>query len=779
MAGTTNLYPNLPGHLVEFEDGGTSLRTEASSASTDSVLLLGTAVDGPVNEPVAIDMNTLESLFGKETNANGIPNGSTLVKAAKQLHDTGIRDIRVMRVTGQVAETKISKELKSVSIVESVEEDLGIALGNKATTLTLKNKNIVDNSTKVFANGVPLAGGFTVEKAAGTVKLKENACNAGANIQIVYSYNESIDTTEVEYVVNKGLKIKLPFSPAAAITVKKESAVVVASKYKVNGSEVTFTEESEVKVGATVKVTYVGLGKDIFTATETGVSGVPFIALTGEQTFTLSKTPAGSDVYLYADGVQLDSEAYKVKGQTVVVKKESIPMGSLVAASYSYQSEETVSEFITIESKYGGDVYNQSSVAVRNIEATDGTVTGKEVVLVKPASKKFQSAETPLIYRSTDYVTFGLLVDAINEDANNNVFKVYTDYRESLTKDLTVNVSETNSAGEYLVGGENGIAVTKLEMFESLSGKRDEQGYLKEQGAYQLLENYTCDWIVPLGIYADDKLPGRYQNFAYELGLFCSVLSYRNKMTLGVIGMTPCRDTSLAGVQKHVEKMLAYKNIYLMRDEKGNILLDGQGNPIDLGMFLSVVGGSDVVFQNSVSGRYVGDVAVTYAGVNGVLAPQSAPTNKIVQGAKGLRFRLSNKQHNDLLGNRIVTFKVKNELATSDGSVCAVDGVTAAMPSSDYTRLSTAKVVREVVDQLREASEPFIGQPNTVEQRNALSSTLSKRLSVLTTQGMLVSYEFQIIATQADQVLGQCRIELTLIPPQELRRITTVVGLRA
>ena len=88
-------------------------------------------------------------------------------------------------------------------------------------------------------------------------------------------------------------------------------------------------------------------------------------------------------------------------------------------------------------------------------------------------------------------------------------------------------------------------------------------------------------------------------------------------------------------------------------------------------------------------------------------------------------------------------------------------------------------MVREVVDQIREVSEPFIGQPNTIEQRNALSSALSKRLSMLTTQGMLVSYEFQVIATQADQVLGQCRIELTLIPPQELRRITTVIGLRA
>lgn len=773
MAGTTNLYPNLPGHLVEFEDGGTALRTEVAPASTDSVLLLGTAVDGPINEPVAIDMTTVEALFGKETSASGVPNGSTLVKAAKQLYETGIRDIRVMRVTGQVASTKIRKDDQSISTVETIEEDLGVALGNEEITITLKNKNLVDHSVKVFANGFPLTSGFTYNKTAGTVTLKANACNAGANIQVVYSYNKTVNVTDAEFTVNKGLKVRLPFSPAAAITVEAEELEIESQYYKVRGAEIVFTQEAGVEVGTVVKVTYNGLAKDVLNSTETGLDGVPFIAETGEQNLTLSQVPANSDVYLYADGVQLDSESYTVDEKSIVVKKELVAMGALISASYSYHSEETVSEFITIESKYGGDVYNQSSVAVRNIEATDGSIIGKEIVLVKPASKKAQATEAPLTYRSTEYATFGQLVDAINEDANNNVFKAYTDHTESLVRDLVVNVSESNSAGEYLVGGENGIGVSKVEMFEALSGKRDEQGYLVEQGAYQLLENYTCDWVVPLGVYADDKLPGRYQSFAYELGLFCSVLSYRNKMTLGVIGMTPCRDTSLAGVQKYVEKMLAYKNFYLMRDDKGNVILDGQGNPIDLGMFLSVVGGADPIYQNASSGRYAGDVAVAYAGINGVLAPQSAPTNKVLKGAKGLRFSLSNKQHNDLLGNRIVTFKTK------DSNVVAVDGVTAAMPSSDYTRLSTAKVVREVVDQLREVSEPFIGQPNTIEQRNALSSALSKRLSALTGQGMLVSYEFQVIATQADQVLGQCRIELTLIPPQELRRITTVVGLRA
>ena len=243
--------------------------------------------------------------------------------------------------------------------------------------------------------------------------------------------------------------------------------------------------------------------------------------------------------------------------------------------------------------------------------------------------------------------------------------------------------------------------------------------------------------------------------------------------------MKPCADTSLAGIQNYAQHLMTFNNEYPMLDSVGNIVLDGAGRPIDLGKFISVVGGPDAIFYTSSLGRHYGPAAIAYLGLNMSIAPQAAPTNKPINGIRGLRFRLSNKQHNDILGNRIVTLKLKNDNGASEGIVCPVDGVTAAIQTNNYTRLSTAKVVRAVVDHVREVSEPYIGEPNTVEQRNELSAAISKRLGNLRQDGVIAGYEFVVQATQVDQVLGQCTIELSIVPPQELRKITTIVGLSA
>ena len=782
MAGTVNLYSNLPGHLVEFKDGGMALRSEPIAETTSSVLLLGTAVDGPINEPVAIDMSTIESLFGKDSLDNGASNGTTLVRAAKQLHETGVRDIRVMRVTGSTAKAVISKRPSSVSAIEYAEETLGLADGNEAAEFTLTNKNIIEESVRVYANGVLLNGGYKFSAVEPKVTLEANACNAGANIQITYSFNKEETLTQEEFTIVRGMKIKLPFQPATAgsVTVEKnEGGTVEAHHITVRGAEVLFASEASLSVGDKVKVSYTGLSKDVHNATETGTHELPFIATTGTQEFEIAGAPLNGEVKIYADGVQLPEEAYSAAVKTIEISKEYVALGTVISASYAYSVSEAVTESITIESVYGGEVYNQGSVAIRPIKAVNGSQIAVEVVLTKPVSKRAQVGEAALVYKSTDYPTFGQLVDAINADPNNGLFKAYTDFDEALTKDLKVNVTATNANGDFLIGGTDGVNVTKAEMFEALSGKRDADGYVEVAGAYQLLEDYSVDWVMPLGVYADDKLPGRYQNFAYELALFCAVLSSRTKTTLGVIGMKPCADTSLAGVQAYAQHLASFNNQYPMLDSVGNIVLDGNGRPIDLGKFISVVGGPDAVFYTASLGRHYGPAAVAYLGLNMTIAPQAAPTNKPVNGVQGLRFRLSNKQHDDILGNRIVTLKLKNDNGAREGKVCPVDGVTAALPTSDYTRLSTAKVVRSVVDHIREVSEPYIGEPNTVEQRNALSAAISKRLGNLRQDGVIAGYDFLVQASQLDQVLGQCSIELSIVPPQELRKITTIVGLNA
>jgi hypothetical protein len=172
-------------------------------------------------------------------------------------------------------------------------------------------------------------------------------------------------------------------------------------------------------------------------------------------------------------------------------------------------------------------------------------------------------------------------------------------------------------------------------------------------------------------------------------------------------------------------------------------------------------------------GIYNADAAVSYVGYSTTLNPQQATSNKVIPNGRGLRYRFSNAQLDAIVARRLTVLKLKQ-----DGSVSVVDDVTCAAPGSDYARRTTGKVVREVVDQIREVCDPFIGEPNTIEQRNAMSAQISKRLGKLKEAGVIQDYDFQVVATMQDQLLGQAKIELTLVPPQELRKITTVVSLK-
>jgi hypothetical protein len=201
---------------------------------------------------------------------------------------------------------------------------------------------------------------------------------------------------------------------------------------------------------------------------------------------------------------------------------------------------------------------------------------------------------------------------------------------------------------------------------------------------------------------------------------------------------------------------------------------------MDIGWYTSCVVGPEPVMTSDTLGTYYGSPAIAYAALNSVLEPQSSPMNKALRNVNGMKFKFSNKQMDMLLGSRFVCFKLKNEgLTTASSTPYVVDGCTAGAPNCDYARISTVKVLQDVVDQIREVADPFIGEKNTLAQRNALSALISKRLAKLVELGEIQSYEFEISATIQQQLLGEARIALTIIPAMELRRITTVVALRA
>lgn len=798
----TNLYPNLPGHLVEFKDGGLQLTTNTEAASGKSLLILGTAFDGPVNEPVQIDATTVSQLFGSEVNEYGYPNGATLTKYAKQAFKNGFSDVRCMRVTGSQAYVEIPKVISETTEETNGAPITGVVQGNGAVEgLQLTHTPIIGTTLNVTTgpngSGTKISTGSYTEYE-GTFDVAANIVSKNSPLYASYQYKnisevkENIvtvddiavviatpitlfdaDAGEAIYVTPKdslGNHIdttgKFPITDGFKATLEDGTVLVENTDYVINGNTVTWLEGGSITEGTVITTEHY-----VYTVAE----GTDTLSLNdADQVVTLPVTPVAGSVVITINGTAVNTADYTVSDNTVSLVAGNFTINDAFTVTYKYEETVTTSEAMTVRAIYGGSVYKTASVAITEMTNEAGEV-GRKFTFTKPESKKYSKSDLPFYFTSFECATVGALKQALSNYALNNVFEIVTDNEDITTADFPV------FSGTLASGGDDGVVVTNNQMFEALSGKRNEEGYLIEQGAYQILENYNVDYIYPAGVYADSKQTvNPNSDFHQELALICAVLTYRTKMTHGFIDVKPNSNTTLVGIQKYVNELLKYNNIHYMKDAEGNDIADKDGNKMDLGWYTSVVVGPEPVIVSDTLGTYYGSPAIAYAALNASIKPESAPTNKSLPGVKGMKYKFSNKQMNDLVGNRMVVFKLKNEgTSVASSTPYVVDGCTAGAPGSDYARLSTVKVVTDVVDQIREVADPFIGEPNTVEQRNALSALISKRLSYLMEQGEILHYEFEINATIQQVILGECSIALTLVCPMELRKITTVVALRA
>lgn len=791
----TNLYSNLPGHLVEFKDGGLQLTVdEADVTNSKSLLILGTAYDGPVNEPVKIDSTTVTQLFGSEVNDNGYSNGATLTKYAKQAFKNGFQDVRCMRVTGSQASVDIVKVSETIEH-ENYENVGGTIEGSAAFTETLGHV-LIDNLVIKTMNG-DMVSGTIVDTLEGTVKFSQNAVTKNSTLDVTYDYKDiSAKQTQSNVAVGDGSGNFVDIATTSATifvtdkdsntgayitdnanTIPETDGIVVTYKGTtlVKDTDYTVDSSNNVKIlqGNTQNIAD-GDEVDIeyYTYTVQNYTGTIQCPNDTDQTVTLTYEPV--ETILSINGTTVDASKFSVAGKVVTLPAGNFNVDDTYAIRYKYITTEEITEGITVTSLYGGSIYKEANVKVEPYTAADGSEQCK-FIFTKPASKLYTQTEQPFYFSSEDVPTVGMLKIALGDYALNNVFDIITDDEDMSTANFPAFDSD------LVDGGDDGVNVTNNEMFEALAGKRNGDGYLTEQGAYQILENYHVDYIYPAGVYADAKQTvNPNSSFHHELALLCAVLTYRTKMTHGFIDVKPNSNTTLVGIQKYVENLLTYDNDHYMKDSDGNEIVDSEGNKMDIGWYTSIVVGPEPVMVSDTLGTYYGSPALAYAALCASLKPQSAPTNKALTGVKGMKYKFSNKQMNELVGNRMVVFKLKNEGTTTASSTpYVVDGCTAGNSECDYRRIATVKVVTDVVDQIREVSDPFIGEPNTVEQRNALSALISKRLTYLLNEGEIQYYAFEINATVQQVLLGECTISLTLVVPQELRKITTVVALRA
>ena len=102
------------------------------------------------------------------------------------------------------------------------------------------------------------------------------------------------------------------------------------------------------------------------------------------------------------------------------------------------------------------------------------------------------------------------------------------------------------------------------------------------------------------------------------------------------------------------------------------------------------------------------------------------------------------------------------------------EGVTFAAENSDFTRLTTKRIVDEAASVVRQATQKFVGEPSTIQMRNSMETAISSALRGMQILGALLSSDFTITYVPAE---NKAIVDLVLTPAFELRSIQVQIAI--
>jgi hypothetical protein len=316
------------------------------------------------------------------------------------------------------------------------------------------------------------------------------------------------------------------------------------------------------------------------------------------------------------------------------------------------------------------------------------------------------------------------------------------------------------SSARALSGGKNGNVLNGRERKEEL------------QKAYDLLRNYDGEIWVPMGAFIDatterfnpitglkETVPVGYNT---QLEDFLEDLSINSLQPHAILGVTPLTEVTQANKDIWVEK-LTLTNVN-DPNRGANIMSLIQNK------FMSVVA-FEPIFLNIGRGQpYTANGQAAYAGVLSSLPYDISPTNKSIKGLSSVRFGLSISQYEALNSMRYVTMKSR-----PGRTPVIIEDVTAAPYGSDFVNWTTFSITKEASDRVKGVANEFIGRPNSVEIRTSLEQLISNTLN---TMDGLRAFNFSIVSSPTQQVLGIIEIDLILVPIFTIKKIRTTVKLR-
>jgi len=160
--------------------------------------------------------------------------------------------------------------------------------------------------------------------------------------------------------------------------------------------------------------------------------------------------------------------------------------------------------------------------------------------------------------------------------------------------------------------------------------------------------------------------------------------------------------------------------------------------------------------------------ATTFAAAISRMSSFTSPVNKTAYNVASLRYNPSRVQQEKLadLGVNFVALNF-NKIPVF------VEGLTMASVSSDYTRISTVRIITEAALLVRQVCQKFVGEASTLQTRNSMETAITSALRGMQQVGALLDSDFTVSYFPAQ---NKAFVDLVLTPAFELKNIEVQVA---
>jgi hypothetical protein len=248
------------------------------------------------------------------------------------------------------------------------------------------------------------------------------------------------------------------------------------------------------------------------------------------------------------------------------------------------------------------------------------------------------------------------------------------------------------------------------------------------------------------------------QNWAVKIADKVKEINENSHPCFAVMGTKPYTGTNDVMTPGQVSTHLALTNL----SDRDSATTYNSVAAKELGRHVAVIGAELKPANYPAAWGYSNGAAALAAAISR-MASYTSTINKTVYNIAALRY---NPSKTTLLA---MTNKGVNSIMLNfNRAPIFTDGVTFAGASSDYTRLTTLRIVNEAMLVVRQSCQKFIGQPSTIQVRNSMETSITASLRGMQQLGAILDSDFNIRYIAEE---NKALIDLVITPAFELRNI--------